>query len=442
MLRATVGRLFASHAFGIVCLLLLAHHLGPCFAVVVRFPHEYGDSSDSLVSPSSSEARTCPSRVPLHPGQRGSTFQYWTRHIAPRGKAVGAPPCRKSCITWIFTPPPNPLRQGCTPSATSVPPSFDASTYETPPTRSHVNFAASPLFPAQISHAAAFELPFAASLVHSPQWEISLVPAPTPSITIPQPTPKPLPLAPAFPNAPPPPPIFGKASPKPVPLRRSINKDLGKILAVGALSPPDVATSDYVTEHPHSASSVNLQDLAKDLCLHEAVAAILAIMIYSPSLQLPLNHPPFATTSSLGPQLRHSKDLAEAEAVHKADGERLQLAIHAQGKAMHEVAERAKAARHASLYRARQEELIRKMQELEAAEAEDAEAFARQKDASATQRLIVNRQLDHLQQAASVGVPPLGARSCFCRYNLPSSSPFGPCATILPWSQCDFNPNR
>ena len=50
---------------------------------------------------------------------------------------------------------------------------------------------------------------------------------------------------------------------------------------------------------------------------------------------------------------------------------------------MREVAGRIKAARHASLYRARQEELKRKMHELEDAEAVVAEAFARQKEATA-----------------------------------------------------------
>ncbi len=47
------------------------------------------------------------------------------------------------------------------------------------------------------------------------------------------------------------------------------------------------------------------------------------------------------------------------------------------------------------------------MQELEAAEAVVAEAFVRQRDAAAAQRLVVARQMELLQQATTGSVPPL-----------------------------------
>jgi hypothetical protein len=61
--------------------------------------------------------------------------------------------------------------------------------------------------------------------------------------------------------------------------------------------------------------------------------------------------------------------------------------------------ERAEVARHASLYRARQEKLHREMKDLEAAEAAAAEASARQKEATAAQCLAVAHQVELLQQA-------------------------------------------
>ena len=111
------------------------------------------------------------------------------------------------------------------------------------------------------------------------------------------------------------------------------------------------------------------------------MATVLANMNYSPTLLLPFKHAPLATASTLGPHLWDSKDLAEAEAAHKAEGERMQQAMHAHDNAKKKAAERAEVARHVSLYKARQEEPGRKMQELEGAKAAVAEAFARQRDA-------------------------------------------------------------
>ena len=84
-------------------------------------------------------------------------------------------------------------------------------------------------------------------------------------------------------------------------------------------------------------------------------------------------------------------DLAEAEAAHKMASERMHQAIKAQERDMREAAERAEAARHASLYRARQEELSRKMHELEATKAAGTELFARQKEGVGAQRLDISR---------------------------------------------------
>ena len=175
----------------------------------------------------------------------------------------------------------------------------------------------------QISHAVAFGLPFEASPIPYPLWELSLNPSPAPSIPPPQPTLKPLPPAPVFPNSPPPAASFGKASPKHVPLSHSSNKGLGKRHAANALSPPTVTTSEFVTEQPHSAPSLTLQDPDQDVRLQETLAANLAMMNYSQAMQLPLNHSPFATTSSLRPQIWNSKDLAEAEDAHKVAGDRM-----------------------------------------------------------------------------------------------------------------------
>ena len=86
----------------------------------------------------------------------------------------------------------------------------------------------------------------------------------------------------------------------------------------------------------------------------------------------------------------------------------MQHDMHAQYNARQEVAERAEVARHVSLYQAREEDLNRKMHELEVAEAAVVEAFTRQKDATSAQRIVVNRKLELLQQATSASVPPLG----------------------------------
>jgi len=88
--------------------------------------------------------------------------------------------------------------------------------------------------------------------------------------------------------------------------------------------------------------------------------------------------------------------LVEAEAAHKAEDERLRLARMDQERNQTKVAERAEAARHASLYRARLAETNCEMPKLEAAEANAAEALARQKGAEAAHCLAVSRQLELL----------------------------------------------
>jgi anti-sigma factor RsiW len=100
--------------------------------------------------------------------------------------------------------------------------------------------------------------------------------------------------------------------------------------------------------------------------------------------------------------------LVAAEAAQKAEGERICQARLDRERYMRETTEREEAARHASLYRARQEELNKKLRELEAEEATAAGAYSRQMEAATTHRLTVNRQIELLHQAASARVPPLG----------------------------------
>ena len=60
-----------------------------------------------------------------------------------------------------------------------------------------------------------------------------------------------------------------------------------------------------------------------------------------------------------------------------------------------------------ALYHARQDELSHKLRELEAEEAAAVKAYSRQKEATATQRLTIIRQIDLLHPAASARVPSL-----------------------------------
>jgi len=78
-----------------------------------------------------------------------------------------------------------------------------------------------------------------------------------------------------------------------------------------------------------------------------------------PTLPPALLPHPLSSFLSLG-ILLNPKTLAETEAAHKAKGGRLLQAILAQEAIKKEAADRAKAARVSSLYRARQEELKKK----------------------------------------------------------------------------------
>jgi hypothetical protein len=64
--------------------------------------------------------------------------------------------------------------------------------------------------------------------------------------------------------------------------------------------------------------------------LHEVVAVFPAKMIYSRLLNPLFKNFSFAATSSFGSQLWDSKDMVEAEANHKAEGEQMQHAKQAQ----------------------------------------------------------------------------------------------------------------
>ena len=100
---------------------------------------------------------------------------------------------------------------------------------------------------------------------------------------------------------------------------------------------------------------------------------------------------------------------AEAIDAHKAEEERLRLAMLDQERSQKGAPKCAETDHHASLYPVRQKELSRKMQEEEAAEVTNAEAFTRQRDVAAAKRLAVFRKLELMHQDVAAGVPPLGS---------------------------------
>ena len=143
--------------------------------------------------------------------------------------------------------------------------------------------------------------------------------------------------------------------------------------------------------------------------VQEMVAAALLKMNYSSPLDFSSGPSPMPSRCAPYPVALVSVALADAVAAHKAKGERLRLAMLDHERRQREVAERAETDRPVSLYRTMQEEPSRKMQELEAAEDSVAEAFARQRDVAAAQRVAVSRQLEPMQQVIAAGVPPLGS---------------------------------
>jgi hypothetical protein len=105
---------------------------------------------------------------------------------------------------------------------------------------------------------------------------------------------------------------------------------------------------------------------------------------------LKLNNPSPLNPSSRSSSLKHDgapssqpwdlATLVEADSAHKDEGERLRLAKQDQEHNPRKAAERVEAARQASLYKARQEELNRMMHDLEAAKNAATKASARQRE--------------------------------------------------------------
>jgi hypothetical protein len=92
------------------------------------------------------------------------------------------------------------------------------------------------------------------------------------------------------------------------------------------------------------------------------VAAALLKMNYPSPLDATFGPSPLPPCRTPNPPAWDPATLAGAVAAHKADGERLHLEILDQERKQKEAAECAESNRHASLYRARQEEPSRKME--------------------------------------------------------------------------------
>ena len=111
--------------------------------------------------------------------------------------------------------------------------------------------------------------------------------------------------------------------------------------------------------------------------VHEMVATSILKINFPSLLDITFEPSPLSPCGRLNPMAWDQAALAEAVVAHMAEGERFRIAMLDHERSQKKAAERENADRHASLYRTRQEELSRKMHELEAVEVAIAEAFAR-----------------------------------------------------------------
>ncbi len=151
--------------------------------------------------------------------------------------------------------------------------------------------------------------------------------------------------------------------------------------------------------------------------IHEMMAATLRMLHQFSPLVPSLGSFSHLPISTLPAQPWDLHNMAAAEAAHIAGGERLRPIRLEQERYRRESVERAEAARLSSLYRTRQEELNRKLQELEAAEGGSC--------CLAALRCTPNRTppASSLYWSSSCRIPTCSVRSYFTSF-----SPFGPCA--------------